>query len=69
MADEKILMKGKEMKKKILISKEKKCPKCGSINVDKTGGSHTIMAQKKRIGFKCNDCSVNFWMSELDYKP
>jgi len=57
--------KGKEY----LISKEKKCPKCGSINVEKTGGSHKLQAQAWHHGFKCLDCDTYFWITESNLKP
>ena len=53
----------------VLTSKEKKCPKCGSKNVETTGGSHQLKGYQRRIGFKCGNCGVKFWMFESDYKP
>jgi transposase-like protein len=62
-------MEEERKKNNLLMSKEKKCPNCGSINVDRTGGSHIALGIKQRIGFQCYDCGTKFWMSKSDYKP
>jgi hypothetical protein len=58
------------MKRELLVSKEKKCPKCGSTEVDATGLSHQVQGYVKMIGFKClkPECKADFWISETDYK-
>ncbi len=57
--------KGKEY----LISIEKKCPKCESVNIKKTGGAHKLQAQVWHHGFKCLDCNIYFWITESNLKP
>ena len=52
-----------------LTSKEKKCPKCGSEDVERTGGSGQVKGYGKQVGFKCNQCHTDFGIFDSDLKP
>jgi len=56
------------MSEKILIAKEKKCPKCGSEQVGITGGSTKALG-RSTISLECFECGEKFLIPESHYKP
>jgi len=52
-----------------LVTSEKKCPECGSINIVSMGSGHATgsgqpMKKVDQFQFKCEDCKAIFWYSK-----
>jgi len=55
----------KDMEEK-LTARERKCPKCGSLNIVATGYSHVTgsgkpMREADQFQYKCTVCDTRFW--------
>jgi len=58
----------KKCKSRFFITDEGKCPLCDSLDVERTGGSHSAKGWATAYGFKCNECEAKFWIYETDLK-
>lgn len=59
----------KKCKSRFFITDEGKCPLCDSLDVERTGGSHSAKGWATAYGFKCNECGEKFWIYKTDLKP